>query len=87
MKQSTGQPVKPADQSDDELKMLAIQGLMNSDPERTLPLLEKMINGSGLAKGKIKGALRAGAKVAAGARDFGQNRVRPDQPGPAAQGG
>ncbi|MCU1316381.1 MAG: hypothetical protein JWN63_1703, partial [Candidatus Acidoferrum typicum] len=28
VKQSTGQPVKPADQSDEELKMLAIQGLM-----------------------------------------------------------
>src|SRR6266446_5788005 len=31
VKQSTGQAVKPADQSDEELKMLAIQGLMSSD--------------------------------------------------------
>jgi hypothetical protein len=54
VKQSTGQPVKPADQSDDELKMLAIQGLMNSDPERTLPLLEKVINGSGTPREKSK---------------------------------
>src|SRR5260370_8155963 len=46
VKQSTGQPVKPADQSDEELKMLAIQGLMSSDSERALPLLEKVINGS-----------------------------------------
>jgi HEAT repeats len=54
VKQSTGQPVKPADQSDDELKMLAIQGLMSSEPERTLPLLEKVINGSGSPKEKSK---------------------------------
>src|SRR5467141_393653 len=54
VKQSTGQPVKPADQSDDELKMLAIQGLMSSDPERTLPLLEKVINGSGSPREKSK---------------------------------
>jgi hypothetical protein len=54
VKQSTGQPVKPADQSDEELKMLAIQGLMSSDPERTLPLLEKVINGSGSPKEKSK---------------------------------
>lgn len=54
VRQSTGQPVKPADQSDEELKMLAIQGLMSSDPERTFPLLEKVINGSGSPKEKSK---------------------------------
>jgi outer membrane protein assembly factor BamD (BamD/ComL family) len=54
VKQSTGQPVKPADQSDEELKMLAIQGLMNSDSERALPLLEKVINGSASPKEKSK---------------------------------
>ncbi len=54
VKQSTGQPVKPADQSDEELKMLAIQGLMNSDSERALPLLEKVINGSGSPREKSK---------------------------------
>jgi len=54
VKQSTGQPVKPADQSDEELKMLAIQGLMNSDSERAMPLLEKVINGSGSPREKSK---------------------------------
>src|SRR5260370_2810070 len=44
VKQSTGQPVRPADQSDEELKMLAIQGLMNSDPERAMPRLDKPTN-------------------------------------------
>jgi hypothetical protein len=52
VKQSTGQPVKPADQSDEELKLLAIRGLMNSDPESTMPLLEKVINGTGSPKEK-----------------------------------
>jgi hypothetical protein len=54
VKQSSGQPVKPADQSDEELKLMAIQGLMNSDPERALPLLEKVINGSGTPKEKSR---------------------------------
>jgi hypothetical protein len=54
VRQSTGQPVKPGDQSDDELKMLAIQGLMNSDPERAMPLLEKVLNGTGTPKEKSK---------------------------------
>jgi HEAT repeat protein len=54
VRQSTGQPSKPADQSDEELKMLAIQGLMNSDSERAMPLLEKVLNGSGSPKEKSK---------------------------------
>lgn len=54
VRQSTGRPAKPADQSDEELKMLAIQGLMNSDPERAMPLLEKVLNGSASPKEKSK---------------------------------
>jgi len=52
VKQSTGQAVKPADESDEELKLMAIRGLMNSDPERAMPLLEKAINGSATPKEK-----------------------------------
>jgi HEAT repeat protein len=54
VKQSSGQPVKPGDQSDEELKMLAIQGLMNSDPERAMPLLEKVLNGSASPREKSR---------------------------------
>ena len=54
VKQSTGQAVKPADQSDEELKMLAIQGLLNSGSEAAMPLLEKVINGSGSPREKSK---------------------------------
>jgi hypothetical protein len=54
VRQSTGQPSKPETQSDDELKILAIQGLMNGDPERAMPLLEKVLNGSGSPKEKSK---------------------------------
>ena len=54
VKQSSGQPVKPGDQGDEELKLMAIQGLMNSDPERAMPLLEKVINGSGSPREKSR---------------------------------
>lgn len=54
VKQSNGQPMKPGDQGDEELKLMAIQGLMNSDPERAMPLLEKVINGSGTPKEKSR---------------------------------
>lgn len=53
VKQSTGTAAQ-VDTGDDDLKMLAIQGLMNSDRERALPLLEKVINGTGSPKEKSK---------------------------------
>jgi hypothetical protein len=54
VRQRTGQTPHPDAQSDDELKMLAIQGLMNSDPDRALPLLEKVLNGTGTPREKSK---------------------------------
>lgn len=43
VQQSSGQPVSPESQSDEELKLLAINGLMNSEQERAMPLLEKVL--------------------------------------------
>jgi hypothetical protein len=54
VRQRAGQPARPESQSNDDLKMLAIQGLMNSDPERAMPLLEKVLNGSGTPREKSK---------------------------------
>ncbi len=54
VQQSSGQPTKPEAQNDDELKMLAIQGLMNSDPQRAMPLLEKVLNGNATPKEKSR---------------------------------
>jgi HEAT repeat protein len=54
VRQRTGQSPHPDAQSDDDLKMLAIQGLMNSDPDRALPLLEKVLNGTSTPREKSK---------------------------------
>ncbi len=54
VRQATGPAAHPESQNDDDLKMLAIQGLMNSEPERAMPLLEKVLNGSGSPKEKSK---------------------------------
>jgi len=54
VRQRTGQPAHPESQSNDDLKMLAIQGLMNSDPERAMPLLEKVLNGTATPREKSK---------------------------------
>jgi len=54
VKQSTGQPAHLEAESDEDLKLLALQGLMNSDPERAMPLLEKVLNGPASPKVKSK---------------------------------
>src|SRR5215510_7813674 len=46
IRQRAGQPVSPDQQSDDELKLLAIQGLMHSDPSQSVPMLEKLLQGN-----------------------------------------
>ena len=43
---SAGQPVRPEQADDDELKLLALNALQHSDPERALPLLEGVLNGA-----------------------------------------
>src|SRR5712671_1237675 len=44
----------PEDISDEELKLLAIQSLMNSNPEKAVPLLEKIVTGNYPTKLKDK---------------------------------
>ena len=46
VRQRTGQPV-PVDAGDDELKLLALQGLQQTAPERAVPLLVKVISDVG----------------------------------------
>lgn len=43
VQQAGGQGISPESQSDEDLKLFAINSLMNSDPERALPLLEKIL--------------------------------------------
>jgi len=51
VKESTGQKVNP-DGNTEELKLLALRGCMQSDPEKCLPAVEKMLNGT--ASPKVK---------------------------------
>jgi len=46
VRQSVGQPVRPEAEGDEELKLLALQGLQHSDPEQAVPMLEKILQSS-----------------------------------------
>jgi len=54
VRQSSGHPANPEAQKNDELRMLALQGLINSDPDRAIPFLGKVLEGSGSPKEKSK---------------------------------
>jgi HEAT repeat protein len=43
IRQSAGQTIEPNRVGDEELKLLALSGLMNSDPERALPVIETIL--------------------------------------------
>jgi hypothetical protein len=45
IKQSSGQRVDPNKVNDEELKLIIIQGFLSTDPERALPMLQKLIDG------------------------------------------
>lgn len=44
IQQAAGKPVSPENVSEEDLKLLAIQSLMNAEPEKAVPLLEKVLN-------------------------------------------
>ena len=46
VKQGSGQTVSPADETNEDLKLMAINSLMNADPDRAIPLLENLLKGS-----------------------------------------
>ncbi|HUX67047.1 MAG TPA: HEAT repeat domain-containing protein [Terriglobales bacterium] len=89
LRQAAGQPVSPATQPNDDLKLLAINGLMQSDPAQALPLLEKLVQGTAspavkkralfvLAQNHSPGAINALVQVAQSHADpgLGEEAVR-----------
>jgi len=46
LKQGSGQAVSPAEETNEDLKLMAINSLMNADPDRAIPLLENLLKSS-----------------------------------------
>jgi HEAT repeat protein len=46
IRQASGQTVAPESESDEELKLIAINALLNTDAERAVPMLEKLLQGN-----------------------------------------
>ncbi len=76
VRQASGQPVAPESAADEELKLLAINSLMTSDPERALPLLEKVLQGSNPPKLKERALFVLSQSGSARAREMVANIAR-----------
>jgi HEAT repeat protein len=50
IRQRAGQPTRPEGMQDDDIKLMALNGLMNSDPEQAVPLLEKFLQANSSRK-------------------------------------
>lgn len=46
VRQSSGQPVSPEQESNDDIKLMALNSLMNNDPDRAIPQIENILKGS-----------------------------------------
>jgi len=54
VRQAAGQPVRPENESDEDIKLIALNSLLNTDSERALPMLEKFLQGNNSPRLKEK---------------------------------
>jgi tetratricopeptide (TPR) repeat protein len=73
IRQSTGQSVAPESQNDDELKLMALRGLMQSDSERAMPIIEQMLSGTNSPKVKDRALFVLSQSNSARAREIMSN--------------
>ena len=50
IRQSSGQNPSPESQADEETKLMAMRGVMQADPERGVPMIEKLLSGTSSIK-------------------------------------
>ncbi len=50
VRQQAGKPVSPDSESNDELKLLALNGILHSDPDQALPIIEKLLKSNNTPK-------------------------------------
>ena len=53
LRQAAGQAVPTDLQNDEELKLLALRGLIQNDPDQAFPIVEKMLNGSNTPRVRV----------------------------------
>jgi HEAT repeat protein len=70
LRQASGQTVSPESQNDEELKLMALRGIMQSDPDQALPVIEKMLAGTNSPKVKDRALFVLSQSHSARAREI-----------------
>jgi tetratricopeptide (TPR) repeat protein len=70
LRQASGQAVPTDLQNDEELKLLALRGLIQNDPDQAFPIVEKMLNGSNTPRVKERALFLLAQSQSARARDI-----------------
>jgi hypothetical protein len=70
LRQASGQTVAPDSQNDEELKLMALRGIMQSDPDQALPVIEKMLAGTNSPKVKDRALFVLSQSHSARAREI-----------------
>jgi HEAT repeat protein len=82
VRQAGGQALSPESQSDEEVKLMAINAIMQSDPDRAVPLLEKLLSRGGSPKVKERALFVLAQSRSPQARDvviqFAKGKGNPD---------
>ena len=82
VRQASGQAVSPEAQTDEDVKLMAINAIMQSDPERAVPLLEKILSRGGSPKLKEQALFVLAQSRTPQARDlvvqFAKGKGNPD---------
>ena len=82
IQQANGQPVSAELQNDEELKLLALRGVMQADPDKGVPIIEKMLAGGASPRVRDRALFVLSQSRAARARDVmvstAKNNSNPD---------
>jgi len=70
VRQASGQTVAPDSQNDEELKLMALRGIMQSDPDQAIAVIEKILAGANSPKVKDRALFVLSQSRSARARDI-----------------
>ena len=83
IQQAAGQPVSADLQNDEELKLLALRGVMQADPDKGVPIIEKMLAGGASPRVRDRALFVLSQSRSARARDVmlttAKNNANPEQ--------
>ncbi len=76
IQQAAGQPVSADLQNDEELKLLALRGVMQADPDKGVPIIEKMLAGGASPRVRDRALFVLAQSRSARARDVMLNTAK-----------